>query len=269
MTPTKRLETAMAAAVAAGNVLMKHYDDVLTVSTKESLRDVVTVVDELAEGCVVETIKRAEPGACIVSEEGVATPAPVSDCYWIVDALDGTVNYVNHIPMFGVSIAFVEGGRPVIGVVYNPVSNDLYYGGENLGIYKNQQTLKIQDRPPQECSFSVAFSGKNYDPVHRRLEFLLMAEVNDASRGCLRTGSASMNLAYLAEGKFGGCWGKANKLWDIGAGLLLARLAGAKVVFNEIDPSKHLVSYIAASPSAWSFLYEKAHRVLGLNATEQ
>src|SRR3990172_8300876 len=135
MTPAKRLETAIAAAVAAGNVLMKHYDDVLTVSTKDSMRDIVTAVDELAEGRVVEIIRRAEAGACIVSEEGGATQSPPNGQYWIVDALDGTVNYVNHIPLFGVSVSFVEGGRPSIGVVHNPVSNDLYYGGEELGIH--------------------------------------------------------------------------------------------------------------------------------------
>jgi fructose-1,6-bisphosphatase/inositol monophosphatase family enzyme len=68
-----------------------------------------------------------------------------------------------------------------------------------------------------------------------------MAGVNDTTRGCLRTGSGAMNLAYLADGKFGGCWGHANKLWDVGAGLLLAELAGAKVSIREVDRSKHLV----------------------------
>jgi fructose-1,6-bisphosphatase/inositol monophosphatase family enzyme len=92
-----------------------------------------------------------------------------------------------------------------------------------------------------------------------------MAGVNDTTRGCLRTGSGAMNLAYLADGKFGGCWGHANKLWDVGAGLLLAELAGAKVSIREVDRSKHLVSYIAAVPSAWEFLYKKASKILELN----
>jgi hypothetical protein len=81
----------------------------------------------------------------------------------------------------------------------------------------------------------MAFSGKNYEATKRVDEFLLFGKINDSSRGCLRTGSAAMNLAYLAEGKFGGCLGKANKIWDVAAGLLLAKLAGSNVQFKEVD----------------------------------
>ena len=95
--------------------------------------------------------------------------------------------------------------------------------------------------------------------------FRSFGEVNDQSRGCLRTGSAAMNLAYVAEARLGGCWGRANKFWDIAAGLVLAQLSGAKVKWRVLDPKKHLVSYIATTPGAWEKAYGKLERVLGLS----
>ena len=141
-----------------------------------------------------------------------------------------------------------------MGVIFNPYSNELYYGSDGLGVFKNQKPLKIMDRIPEECLFSMAFSGKNYEATKRVDEFLLFGKINDSSRGCLRTGSAAMNLAYLAEGKFGGCLGKANKIWDVAAGLLLAKLAGSNLQFKEVDKEKHLVNYIATIPKAWNLI---------------
>ena len=239
MNRTQLMEAAIAAAVPAGNLLMHHYNDRLDVAHKESLRDVVTQVDKLAENQIIRILSGFDDSLAIVTEEqGQVHGGKDVESYWIIDALDGTVNFVNHVPFFCVSIAFVESGSPVVGVIYNPMVNDLYYGAKGVGAFKNQTKLAVKDNPPNECLFSAAFSGKSFEPARRRDEFLLFGEINDHSRGVLRSGSAAMNLAYLAEGKLGGCWGKANKFWDIGAGLVLADLGGAKVQFKEVDKEK-------------------------------
>ena len=250
--------------VEAGKLLIDRYHDNLAVVRKESLRDVVTEVDKLAEKRIVEMIREATGGEAMVTEESgdFEGAGPGS---WVVDALDGTVNYVNRIPFFAVSIAFVEDGRATVGVVYNPMQRDLYYGADGLGVFKNQAPLVNQDGPPEESLFAAAFSGKSHDPAGRPDEFLLFGEINDATRGCLRTGSAAMNLALVAEGRLGGCWGKANKLWDMAGGLLLARLAGARVRTAEVDPERHLISYLATAPSTWDFVHERAAGVLRLD----
>lgn len=229
-------------------------------------KDVATQVDKISENCIVQIISESDSNPSIVTEENGDKFETKDENYWVVDALDGTVNYVNHIPFYCVSIAYFEKNLPIVGVIYNPMSKDLYYGADGIGVFKNQKKLQIKDLTSENCLFAVAFSGKKYDPQGRREEFLLFGDLNDSSRGCLRTGSASMNLAYLSEGKFGGCWGKANKLWDVSAGLLIARLAGAKVEFSEIDKEKHLVSYIATVPLAWDFVYRRANHILGLNS---
>ena len=108
----------------------------------------------------------------------------------------------------------------------------------------------------------MSFSGKNYEPSGRQEEFLLFGRINDMSRGCLRTGSAALNLAYLAEGRFNGCWGKANKEWDISAGLLIAKLAGATVLTAECGLEQHLLHYLAAPPQNFIWLKQQAESTL-------
>jgi len=256
----KQLELAIRAAVGAGNLLVQSYDDRLNTDRKESLRDIVTDIDRLAERNIIQNLQ--DDGQNIISEESASTVLLSDEPHWIVDPLDGTVNFVNHIPFFAVSIAYVVQRKPVVGVVFNPLSNDLYYGAEGTGAFKNDAALRVVDKLPEESLFAVAFSGKNYAPSSRNEEFRLMGVVNDNTRGCLRTGSAAMNLAYLSEGRLSGCWAKANKIWDVAAGLLIAQLAGARVEFAQMKSDGNLVSYIAAVPSAWEFIKDIVQKVI-------
>ncbi len=263
MNREKILETAIKAAVSAGNLLVEHFNDLLTVSVKESLRDIVTEVDMIAENRIVDILFDFDKNLPVIAEERGDSGGVDRDEYWVVDALDGTVNYVNRIPHFAVSVAFVKKDKPLVGVIYNPTDNNLYYGAEGIGVFKNQRKISVKDKAPGECLFAMAFSGKNYDPERRPEEFLLFGEINDSSRGCLRTGSAAMNLALLAEGKLGGCVGKANKWWDVAAGLVIARLAGARLQYAPVDSNEYLVSYLAAVPAAWEYGLKKSSRILG------
>jgi myo-inositol-1(or 4)-monophosphatase len=260
-----RLETAISAAVAAGDILIRHYHEKVNATSKESLRDIVTEIDRMAESCIIDIISRVQGNESIIAEERGVVMGSGENGFWLIDALDGTVNFVNHIPFFCVSIAYVENHQPILGAIYNPMAGDLYYGAEGIGVFKNQRAIKVKNRPAHECLYSVAFSGKNYDPERRRHEFCLMAEINDSSRGCLRTGSAAMNLAFLAEGRLGGCWGKANKFWDIAGGLVLAKLAGASLLYSCVDPERMLVSYLASNPYAWESLKRQVGPFLGVD----
>ena len=110
----------------------------------------------------------------------------------------------------------------------------------------------------------MAFSGKSHDPVKRSEEFKIFGEINDSSRGCLRTGSAALNLAFLSEGSFGGCWGKANKYWDIAAGLLIAELAGNTLKSKLISKEKQLYNYLICKKSVLNELSSKLNSTLDL-----
>lgn len=246
------LQTAIRAAVKGGSILERHADDAQRLfRTKESFRDVVTSVDEYAQEEVIQVLKAHSKEYPIVAEEKESSKIQRNGTYWVVDPLDGTVNYIHHIPFYAVSVAFIQKGQPVAGAIFNPATKELFYGANGIGVYKNEQKIKTWTRKPEQALFAVTFSGKNYlKPSEREKEFLEFGKVNDETMGCLRTGSAAMNLAYLAQGSFGGCWGRANKWWDVAAGLLLAELAGANVSWNFVDKKTWLVNYKALALSA-------------------
>ena len=243
------IETAIAAVVSGGKVLSEYEDKVLEAKPKESIRDVVTEADIAAEKAVLSTISKFYPSDTVLSEES-GDIGEKKDEYWIVDALDGTVNFLNGIPTYCVSVAYWKGNGPVVGAIYNPVAEDLYYAELGNGAYLNHKKLGVVDRGLADCVTATAFSGKAYCQKDRELEFKAFGELNDTSQGSLRTGSASMNLGYVAEGKIGLAVGKANKLWDVAAGILIAQEASASVEFQIIGDSGHLVTYVIGTESA-------------------
>lgn len=244
-----KLEVAIKAAVSSGNLLLNHYGAVKEVSGKESLRDVVSDVDKLSELKALSIIEDNYPECVILSEEN-GLNAPDSVEKWVIDALDGTVNYIHNFPFYCVSISYWVGNKPIIGVVYNPYSNELFYAEKGVGAFLNQTRLGVKNCKLENGLTAMAFSGKAYNPNTRTTEFEIFGKINDISQGCLRTGSAAMNLCYLADGRFSLVLGKANKVWDIGAGLLIAEESGAIVEFKMIDKDKHLINYIAGTKSS-------------------
>jgi myo-inositol-1(or 4)-monophosphatase len=259
------VEVAIKAAISAGLVLKNFYNEKVEVSSKESSRDIVSEVDRLAENKIIEVLREYDDSISIITEEQGNLYSKQKDKFWLIDPLDGTVNYIHNIPFFCVSVAYVENGVVEAGAIYSPLFDDLFYGARSVGVFKNHKAIKVDSASFRESLFAATFSGKNYDPEKRKDEAELFIDVNDSSRGCLRTGSAALNLAYLAEGRFNGCFGKANKFWDIGAGLLLAELAGAKVKIKHLDKENRLASYVAAAPCISDELQQKTNKVLELN----
>lgn len=248
------MEVAISAAIGAGSELLNRFGERLSVTSKDSLRDLVSDADLAAESRAIEIVHRHFPNARVLSEEKGETGDKHAQDYWIIDALDGTVNYIHKVPLFSVSVAYFKDGRVQAGSIYIPLADDVYYAERGRGAFKNKHALKVHDLPLEESLFAASFSGRNFSPNLRHLEFIAFGKVNDASCGCLRTGSAALNLAFLAEGRLNGCWGKAAKHWDIAAGLLLAEEAGARVDATFATYDGKSVNYIAAPVSNFSFL---------------
>ncbi len=255
---SSQLQLALSAAVAGGNILREHSGDRLAQNEKESRRDVVTAIDLYTQQEIVRCIKAKDNAPIIAEESSVEEKKDITkgSC-WIIDPIDGTVNYINNIPLSAVSIAYMDEGKPVVGVIYNPTLNELYYGAEGIGVYKNNVKIKIRGGSPEELLYAMSFSGKSYHSAMRQNEYDLFQDINDTTRGCLRTGSAALNLAYLASGRFGGCTGRDTKAWDIMAGILLARLAGARIEYTVTNAEKFLINYIAGTPEAFELLSKK------------
>lgn len=248
MTYQPQLKLALSAAVAAGRILQSYVDETGHPDThrKESFRDVATEIDTYAEKKIIEMLNESSGLPIVAEESGISRPVDLATgTYWVVDPLDGTVNYISRIPLCAVSIAFIDKGKPVVGVVYNPFLNELYYGAEGLGVYKNHTRIASVKLPAEQVLCAGTFSGASHPG--RDAEFGAFQKINDATMGCLRTGSAALNLAYVAEGRLGGCFGRHTKWWDVAAGFVLARLAGADVVYNIADPATHTVHYSVAN----------------------
>ena len=265
MNNSEILKVAIKASVEAGKILMQNFEkNNSSFKIKESLRDISTEIDTMAENTIIKILKNFDDEITIYTEEQGLVNDKSKNKYWIIDALDGTVNYINRIPFFCVSIAFVKDDKVETSAIFVPYFNDLYFAARGIGSFKNHQALKVGDCNFSDSLFAVSFSGKNHEPKIRKKEFELLGEVNDSSRGCLRTGSAALNLALLAEGSFDGCWGKANKYWDIAAGLLIAELAGNKLKKKMISKDNFLCSFIISKPSILKEITNKVQSKLKL-----
>ncbi len=248
-----RLKAAISLAVESGNLLKENYGKIVKENKKESLRDIVTDLDIHSESLIINKLKVLFPRDTILSEELGYFPKD-KNSIWIVDALDGTVNYLNNIPIFCVSIAYWKDGKPLVGAVYNPVTSELYYAENGLGSFLNQKKIIFSSKPFEECLAAMSFSGKAYSLKNREKEFKIFGAINDSTRGCLRTGSAGLNLCYLSDSRLNICVGKANKLWDIAAGIVIALEAGVNVNFTIIDDKKSLVDFVAGSKESINLL---------------
>ncbi|MFC7302234.1 inositol monophosphatase family protein [Cognatiluteimonas weifangensis] len=223
------------AARAGGSVLLRHMNklDALNVVEKERM-DYASEVDGLAEAEIVKELRRAYPEYAVLGEEGgmqkgLGPRAQASGRYtWVVDPLDGTSNYLHGWPHWCVSIALVENGEPVHGVIFDPLRNELFTASRGSGAALNERRIRVAERkdlagallvtgfPPRER----ARAGAQLDCVR---ELLVAAE------DVRRTGSAALDLAYIACGRADGYFEAGLQPWDIAAGVLLVREAGGRV----------------------------------------
>jgi myo-inositol-1(or 4)-monophosphatase len=150
---------------------------------------------------------------------------------WIIDPLDGTVNYTHSIPIYSISIAIFYKNKCVAGIIYNPNSDEMFYGSINNGSYCNGIKLKVSNESKLKSSLVVAaLPSKIKD---KKKIYNIFAILNENSRGVLRIGSAAIAYTYLAAGKIEAIWGFNNKIWDVAAGILILCGAGGKTTSHD------------------------------------
>jgi myo-inositol-1(or 4)-monophosphatase len=189
--------------------------------------DLVTEADKMSEELILAEISRRYPDHGILSEESAAKNEQAS-MRWIIDPLDGTTNYAHGFPFFCVSIALEKEGVVVLGVVYDPIRDDLFSAGLGSGAYLNGKKLHVSS--VNDLSHSLLATGFPYDirvsPDNNLNYFNVMVKKAQAIR---RPGAAALDLAYLAAGRFDGFWELKLKPWDTAAGSLLVREAGGVI----------------------------------------
>lgn len=233
-------DIASAIARDAGAVLMQTYGKAHTEKTKSSPVDIVTEADGAAEAVIVAGLTRHFPTHHIVGEEGggMGAPAETAEYFWYVDPLDGTTNFASNIPFFSTSIGMADRNmRPLVGVVYDPFSDELYSAAEGLGATLNGKKLTVSSATTLQQS--VLSSGFPYDynnqPYNNLREWGMFCGL---TRGMRRFGSAALELAYVASGRLDGYWERYLHPWDIQAGIVIVREAGGLVTDFEAQESR-------------------------------
>lgn len=225
------LETAKRIALQAGAILMDKYEKPLVHYTKSSAIDIVTEADRETEAYIFAELSRCFPEHHLMGEEGGGQGAPLesAEYQWIVDPLDGTVNFAHHIPHFCVSIALCNKNREAqVGVIYEPTRKELYWASKGGGAFLNGEKLKVSEA--DSLIQSIIASGFAYDkhtnPNDNTAQWSAFIK---KARDLRRMGAAALDLAYVAAGRFDGYWERSLKPWDVAAGVLLVQEAGGKV----------------------------------------
>ncbi|MCF7355595.1 inositol-1-monophosphatase [Vibrio sp. CK2-1] len=221
------LNIAIRAARMAGNHIAKSLENTDKIeSTQKGQNDFVTNVDKEAEQLIIDTIKKSYPDHCIVGEEGGSIEGRDTDVQWIIDPLDGTNNFVKGFPHFSVSIAVRMRGKTEVACVYDPIRNELFTAQRGSGAQLNNARLRIN--PIKDLNGAILATGFPFKQKQHAESFVkivggLFSECSDFRR----TGSAALDLCYLASGRVDGYFELGLKPWDIAAGELIAREAGA------------------------------------------
>jgi myo-inositol-1(or 4)-monophosphatase len=221
------INIAVRAARAAGNVLLRYFDriDSLTITTKGK-NEFVSEVDRAAEEVIIETLRKAYPDHAILAEESGRSDG--NEFQWVIDPLDGTTNYLHGFPQFSVSIALKHKGVLEHGVVYDPLREEMFTASRGSGALLNDRRIRVTQRKGLEGA--LIGTGFPYRE-HSHLEAYLgmFRELIQKTAGIRRPGSAALDLAYVAAGRLDGFWELDLSEWDIAAGTLLIREAGGTV----------------------------------------
>lgn len=228
---------AWQAAQNAARFLHEERPDTLAIEVKSSASDMVSAMDRGAEAILVETILQARPNDGFLGEEG-GERAGTSGVRWVVDPLDGTVNYLHRIPMWSVSVAAELGGEVVVGVIVAPALGERYLAVRGHGAWVVDDSGEATALTTAHCSgldVAVVATGFGYDPRRRQVQASAVAALIGSVADIRRAGAATIDLAWTARGRLDGYFERGLNPWDVAAGLLLAKEAGASVVIVEGD----------------------------------
>lgn len=222
----EHLKTAEYAAREAGKIHLENLGKVKEIECKAK-NSLVTEVDKLSEELIIGIIKDTYPGHDIFAEESGRQNID-SDHLWLIDPLDGTTNYAHAYPFFSVSIALEINGVVELGLVYDPVKDEMFTAKRGRGAYLNGSPIRVSSAEHIEhCHLCTGFVHENEQMIEDNLEhFNNFIRTAQAVR---RDGSAALDLCYVACGRFDGFWELGLNPWDTAAGVLIAEEAGAKV----------------------------------------
>lgn len=228
-------ELAIIAALEAGDMLAKGFGTDFQIFTKNQPQDYVTQYDYASQKLIIEKIQQIFPDHQFIGEEDQKSTQLKDTFTWIIDPLDGTVNFARNIPFFSVSIALVKNQEVLCGVVFNPITHELFVAEQGAGAFLNGKRMTVSSIDSLEKALIA--TGFPYDISKNPLHCIeRMASFLHYGIHIRRLGVASMDLAYVAMGRFDAFWEVGLQPWDIAAGKLLIEEAGGKISLYDGTP---------------------------------
>ena len=237
------LNIMIKASEKASKVLIRDFGEIENLQvTKKGPKDFVTNSDLKTEKIIIEELKKARPKYSIVSEESGFKDNEDKNNTWIIDPIDGTINYLHGIPHFAISIALKSNNEIISGLIFDPIKDEIFFAEKDNGAFFNNHRIRVSNKNNiEECLFAIGGKLKE-----------------DPSFTNRKSGSAALDMAYVAAGRFDGYFQKDLNLWDIAAGIILIKEAGG--IINDINLSKtEKINVIASSPNISTKFQEKIH----------
>jgi len=235
------LNIMIKACEKASKILIRDFGEIENLQvSKKGPNDFVTNSDFKTEKIIIEELKKAKPNYSVISEEnGIEINKDIKNT-WIIDPIDGTVNFLHGVPHFAISIALKSNNEIVSGLIFDPIKNEMFYAEKNNGAFFNNHRIRVSKKNElNNCLFVTGETvTKNIDLIYRK------------------SGCASLDMAYVASGRYDGYFQNNVNLWDIAAGIVLVKEAGG--IINQIDLSVNTnIKIIASSADINSKLLEK------------
>ncbi len=235
------LNVMIKAAEKASKVLIRDFGEIENLQvSKKGPADFVTNSDLKAEKIIIDELKKAKPNYSLISEENGLNISKDKENTWIIDPIDGTVNFLHGIPHFAISIALKSKNEIISGVIFDPIKDEMFFAEKDNGAYFNNHRIRVSNKNEiDNCLFALGGKSQNEPNIPNR-----------------KTGCAALDMAYVASGRYDGFFQNSLNLWDIAAGIILVKEAGG--IINEINMDKiENLNVIASSISINSKFNEK------------
>tara|TARA_B100000700_G_scaffold179414_1_gene198100 strand:+ start:300 stop:1058 length:759 start_codon:yes stop_codon:yes gene_type:complete len=233
------LNIMIRASEKASKILIRDFGEIekLQVSIKGP-SDFVTSADTKAEKIIIEELSKARKNFSILSEESGNVKKKDKNNVWIIDPIDGTTNFLHGVPHFAISIALKSDNEIISGLIYDPIKDEMFYAEKNVGAFLNNKRIRVSKRKKiSECLF--AGSANDIKVINENIKGKIVIR---------NSGSAALDMAYVASGRYDAYFQKKVSLWDVAAGIVIIKEAGGHI--NSIDLNKHNNVDVVASNSS-------------------
>jgi myo-inositol-1(or 4)-monophosphatase len=237
------------ACMKASRFLIRDFGEIenLQVSTKGP-GDFVTSADKRTEKILIDELQKAHPEYGIVTEEAGIINKTNKKNRWIIDPIDGTLNFLNGVPQFAISIGYEENGEIKCGVIFNPILNEMFCAEKGNGAYLNNGRIRVSNKKKINDALLVTGGPAGASKIKDKI-FSEYIKISNNVSHVRKFGSAALDMAYVACGRFDGFWQRELKYWDIAAGIIILKEAGGLVDFFENDASSPLKKNVLATNS--------------------